>query len=127
MAEENKKEIMDALKAMSDKLQVWADELDIIAGNIDGPYSAALEDIQKSLPDKKLRKKEKKALFIKIVNEKMPEFAKTLNEFDLMVEAIGYRIEQSQDNLQDKIDKLDEIEELQEELDNKKTELNLDG
>ena len=121
---DDKKKLLDTLKKISDQLQGYWDELDDIS-NVDRNYSEMLDDIQAQHPEKKLKKSEKKELFAKMLDKELPDLVKTLNEFDLLSEAIGDRVEQTKDKLQDKIDSLDEIEDLEQELEDRKRELDI--
>jgi Mg2+ and Co2+ transporter CorA len=123
MEKENKKSIMEKFEQIRKQLQSNYDILDGLLSDCEIPYSEALDEIQNQQPKVKLKKKDKKELFLKILNEKMPNFVKALEEFDMMIEAIGWRIGDTLENLQEKVDKMDEIVELQEELEDRKREL----
>jgi len=125
MTDAKKTKLLDALHKMQDTVNNYWETIDVLS-YCDRPFSEALDEIQKSQPKGvKLKKKERKALLMKTLNEKMPEFVKTLDEFDLMMEAVELRIEESKDKLQDKLDGLDELEDLQNEIEERKRELDL--
>lgn len=114
---------LEKVREMMDK---YYNEIDDIYDNCDTSFSDALAEIQSQFPDnRKYTKKEKKALLVKIIIEKMPDFVRMLDEFDLVMEGMSARIELSRQKLEEKMEALEEIESLQEELEEKKSELDI--
>jgi hypothetical protein len=126
MTGEKKEKAIEVLSKLQDKLEGYYEQLDDLCIGCDRPFSEAMDELQMAQPEgKKLNKKEKKVMMAKILNEKVPEFVKILNEFDLMMEAIKDRIETTKDKLQGKLDAMEEIEQLQEEIEDKKRDLDI--
>lgn len=123
--EKNIESLCDQLQSILDKLQEMKDAVEEISSRCDGSYTDVLESILRSQQNPKIKKKERKAFLVKMINDKMPSFVNVLNEFDLLTDAIGERIEESISNLEDNMDKLEELEELQTELEEKKQELDM--
>lgn len=105
-------EIKQPIEAISKKLE----ELDALCGDmchVDDFYSELSEDLKK---EQKLTKKQAREKARAILKEKMPNFLKTLETIDLLVESM-------EDRIQETLDNFEYIEELLGDVENAKDNL----
>lgn len=116
-------------KLLLDEMTRLKDELEKIQNmlleipEIDGHYSELLEDIKKENP--KMKKNERIKVALKLAREACPNFFTIMDRFDLIAEGIELRIDEARDKLEQKLESLEEIEDLQNDLEEKKSELDL--
>jgi hypothetical protein len=116
MVKKRKKDnLLRVLAKIDDELERYYKRIDALSDNCDTYFSDALEDIR-DLKRPWLKTDKRKAVLIRALNKKMPGFSKLLNEFDLVVEAMRFRIKESWDKLEETTDTFDEIESLQEQI-----------
>lgn len=93
--------------------------------DIEGMCGEIETDLTKGA-EKKMSKKERKAYMIAKATERFPSIIVHIKQFNEHIEGLKYLLQDTLDNIQNKIDLCEEIESLQDELDDKKQELNCD-